>query len=249
MSAAALCAALVVGGLAAPAVADQTARSNDPSLSTFEQSAADELKAAVAKIRAEYQSTLTEARKVRDEALAAPRAERKRALRKADTKSERRTARREYRAAAAPTKAQYRATKSAARATRNAAIEEAVADYLVVTGDADLVEALKTYRAAVATAGETLALALSSSRSVFRTDTAEEREQLLQDLEEADSPEEVGQAWEDFVAACADERAAHAAAVAAARATYASALAKARGELEDATDMSIKVLLKLPFTI
>ena len=241
---------VLLTGIVAPASADQTTRSNEPQVTASQESAAQAaLRDAVEDARSTYRATITEARAVRDEALAAPRSERRKALRKADTRSERRAARRAYRKAAKPIKQEYRATRSAARAARKAAIQEAVADYLVATGDPEVVDALRQYRTAVETAGETLKLALASSRAVFRTDTADEREQLSADLELAETPDEVAQAWADFVAACAEERTAHATAVKAARATYASALAKARAELEDTTGMSKESLLRLPFTI
>jgi hypothetical protein len=247
--AAALGLALILGGAAVPAAADQAARSNDPEISSLNQSPADLLRAAVADARASYRETIAPARESRDEALAAPRAERTRALKKADTKAERKAARRAYRKAAAPIKQEYRTARSAARATRAAAIEAALADYLVSTGKPDVADALSTYRSATQTAQETLELALASGRSVFRTDTADEREQLLSDLEQAGSPAEVAQAWADFVAECADERAAHAAAIAAARATYRSAKAEARAEFRAETDITISSLLKLPFKV
>ena len=241
---------VLLAGAVTPAVADQGTRSNEPQVTSSQESAAQAaLREAVEEARAEYRAALAEARAVRDEALAAPRAERRTALRKADTRAERRSARRAYRKAAKPIKQEYRATRSAARAARKAAIQEAVADYLVTTGEPEVVDALRRYRTAVETAGQTLQLALASSRAVFRTDTADEREQLAADLEQAESPDEVTQAWADFVAACAEERAAHAAAVKAARATYTSALAKAREELEDETGMSRESLLRLPFSV
>lgn len=247
--AAALCAVLLAGGVAAPVAADQSARSTDPQISALQRSAADSLKEAVAEARADYRAAVAEAREVRDEALASPRAERKRALKKADTKAERRAVRRAYRKAAAPIKQEYQTAKSAARATRSAAIDSALAQYLVTTGKPEIAEALAAYRSAAETAQETLDLALASSRAVYRTDTADEREQLLADLEQAASAAETADAWEDFVAACADERAAHAAAIAAARATYRSALKGARAEFRAETGITISSLLKLPFRL
>ena len=244
-----LCALLVAGGAAAPVAADQSARSTDPQVSSLERSAADTLREAVAEARADYRKAVVAARGLRDEALAPPRAERKRALRKAVTKAERRAARRAYRKAAAPIKQEYRTAKSAAAATRGAAIDAALAQYLVTTGKPEIAEALATYRSATRTAQQTLDLALASSRAVYRTDTADEREQLLADLEQADSATELADAWEEFVAACSDERAAHADAIAAARATYRSARAGARAEFLAETGITITSLLKLPFRL
>ena len=55
--------------------------------------------------------------------------------------------------------------------------------------------------------------------------------------------------WLDFQAASTDERKAYERSIASARATYASAMSKARREFKVATDLSIKKLLRLPFTI
>lgn len=247
--AAALCAVLLAGGVAAPVAADQSARSTDPQISSLERSAADTLKDSVARARADYREAVADARQVRDEALASPRAERTRALRKADTRAERRAARRAYRKAAAPIKQEYRTDKAAAAATRRAAIDSALAQYLVATGEPEMAEALAAYRSATENAQRTLHLALASSRAAYRTDTADERERLLGDLEQAGSAREIADAWDDFVAACAGERAAHAASIAAARAAFRSARAGARAEFRAETGITISSLLKLPFRV
>ena len=247
MSAAVLCAALVLGGFAAPAVADQAERSNDPSLSRMAQTAAEDLEAAAAKARFEYRKALTEARDVRDEALTVLRAERDQALAAADTKAERRSARRAYSRAAAPVRATYAAQKAAARSTRNAGIEVALATYLLETGPAGLADDLRTYRDATEIARATQVLALNASAAVLATDTAEERTQLLFDLDQAQGVGDRRAAWREFIADTATQRRAYAASVSAGRWTYVSAMRQARSVFTAETGLSIRTLLKQAF--
>jgi len=150
---------------------------------------------------------------------------------------------------AAPVKQVYRAAKQSALAKRYATIDEALATYLVTTEKPDIAEALEAYLAATAIAGDTLELALKSGRDTLKTDTADERAQLVTDLEDATTESERTSSWLDFQAASTDERKAYERSIASARATYASAMSKARREFKVATDLSIKKLLRLPFTI
>jgi hypothetical protein len=249
IAATALGVVMLATGAVAPAVAEQSTRSNEPQLTRFERTAAEELRESVDEARATYRSTVASARETRDEALAAHRSVRKRALKRADTKAERRKARRAYRRAAAPIKREYRTAKSAAAITRRAAIDAALADYLVATGAPEASAALEEYRSATETARRTLQLALASSWAAYRTDTADEREQLLADLEQADTRKEVAAAWKDYMKATADERAARAASVSAARKTYRSARAEARSGFREETDETVSSMLVLPFKL
>lgn len=250
IAAAAVSAALLLtaGGLPV-ATADQPGRSGDPSIGSSQLTPAQQLREVAKAARAQYGRAVGEAKAARTEALAAPRAQRKAALASARTKAERRLIRRAYTKATAPIRAEYRSAKRAAAATRDAVIDEALAEYLVATGKPEVVAALEDYRSATAVAGNTLELALKSGRETFRTDTADERAQLVADLEQAESQAERTEAWKDFVAATAGEVAAHTASIAAARAAYRSALAKARDEFKLDTGQSIKALLKLPFKV
>jgi hypothetical protein len=248
ITACALGAALLVGGAALPATADTATvtRSNEPDITISELSPAEALGASVAAARKAYSLAVADARAARTSALATPRAELALALEEADTKAERRLARRTYAKAVAPIEAEYQSAKKSAAATRDAAIDEALAVYLVATGKPEVADALETYRRATATARDTLELALKSGRETFRTDTADERAALLADLEAAETEADRAEAWKDFVAATADEGTAHSTSIAAARATYRSALAKARAEFKASTGISIRSLQKLP---
>ena len=199
--------------------------------------------------RATYAAEIKAARAQRATGLAAPKAELAAALKLAETKAERRLARRAYARSAAPVIREYRTAKQASQAKRDATIDEALAEYLVATGKPTIAEALKAYRAATAIAGDTLELALKSGRDTLKTDTADERAQLVTDLEEATTEAERLDAWLDFQAASTDERRAYERSIASARATYASAMSEARREFKLATDLSIKKLLRLPFTV
>lgn len=244
-----LSAALFSGALALPVAADQSLRSSDPDISSLQESAEDVLRATVSSARATYTAEITAARAVRASGLAAPKAELAAQLKVAETKADRRLARRAYTRSAAPVKQEYRTAKQAALAKRNATIDEALAKYLVATEKPDIAKALKEYLAATAIAGDTLELALKSGRDTLKTDTADERAQLVTDLEDATTDAERLAAWLDFQAASAKDRKAYERSIASARATYASAMSEARREFKAATDLSIRKLLKLPFTI
>ncbi len=144
---------------------------------------------------------------------------------------------------------EYRTAKAAAQARRNATIDEALAQYLVATEKPTIAEALKDYLAATAVAGDTLELALKSGRDTLKTDTADERAQLVTDLEDTTTDAERNDAWLDFQAASTKDRRAYERSIASARATYASAMSEARGEFKLVTGLSIKKLLKLPFIV
>jgi hypothetical protein len=245
----AMSAALVTGASALPASADQATRSGDPDIVFLQESAEDLLRSTVRAARATYKVEMAAARAQRAKALAEPRAERAAALKQAETKTERRLARRAYGRSSAPVIREYRAAKQAAQAKRNAAIDEALAEYLVATGRPEIADALKAYRAATAVAGDTLELALKSGRDTLKTDTADERAQLVTDLEDATTAAERRAAWLDFQAASVKDFRAFERSIASARATYASAMVEARREFKSVTGLSIRKLLKLPFTL
>ena len=242
-------AALLTGALAVPVSAEQASRSETPEISALELTAEETLRVAVSAARATYSTEIKAARSQRAAGLAAPKAELAAALKKAKTKAERRLARRGYDRSAAPVIREYRTVKAATQAKRNAAIDKALADYLVATEKATIADALKAYRAATAIAGDTLELALKSGRDTLKTDTADERAQLVTDLEEATTEKERLDAWLDFQAASTADRVAYEKSIASARATYASAMVEARREFKAVTDLSIKTLLKLPFKV
>ncbi|HEX6888735.1 MAG TPA: hypothetical protein VF143_11565 [Candidatus Nanopelagicales bacterium] len=243
----ALAGVMLVGGAAAPALADQVGRTTQPSISALQDAQAD-LSAAVAQARAAYASALSAAKAARSAALAGPRAARAAELADASTAAERRAARRAYARAIAPILADYRNAKRVAVTTRDAAIEEALATYLAETATPpELAAALATYREATAKARATLALALQSARTTFQTDTSDERQQLLADLEQADDDLQRGVAWQDFLAASRAERAAQAAAIAGARSTYFSAMRQARAVFRAQTGMSVRTVQRDAF--
>ena len=183
-------AALFVGGFAAPVSADQAARSGDPDIVSLQERAEDVLRGTVRSARATYAAEIKTARAQRASGLAGPKAELAAALKLARTKAERRVATRAYDRTAAPVKQEYRAAKQSALAKRNATIDEALATYLVTTGKPAIAEALEAYLAATAIAGDTLELALKSGRDTLKTDTADERAQLVTDLEDATTESE-----------------------------------------------------------
>jgi hypothetical protein len=242
-------AALFAGAFAVPVAADQASRSGDPDIVSLQESAEDVLRGTVRSARATYKAEIKLARAQRATGLAEPKAELVVALKLAESKAERRLARRAYSRSADPVIQEYRTAKAAAQAKRNATTDEALAQYLVTTGKPTIAEALKAYLAATAIAGDTLTLALKSGRDTLKTDTADERAQLVTDLEETTTEAERLDAWLDFQAASTDERLAYQRSIASARATYASALSEARREFKLATDQSITKLLKLPFRI
>jgi len=242
-------AALLSGAFAAPVTADQALRSGDPDVLTLQESAEDVLRSTVRSARALYAVEIKAARTNRATGLAAPKTELSAALKLAETKADRRLARRAYKRSAAPVIQEYRTAKAAAQAKRNATVDEALAQYLVTTGKPALAAALKSYLAATAIAGDTLELALKSGRDTLKTDTADERAQLVTDLEDAATESERLSAWLDFQAACTKDRQAYERSIASARATYASAMSEARRAFKLATDQSIKKLLRLPFTV
>jgi hypothetical protein len=242
-------AALFTGALALPVSADQAARSGDRDIISLQETAAEALRTTVGSARATYAAEIKAARALRATGLAAPKSELAAALKLAASKAERRLARRAYDRSAEPVIREYRTAKQASQAKRDATIDEALAEYLVATGKPTIADALKAYRAATAIAGDTLELALKSGRDTLKTDTADERAQLVTDLEEAATDSERLNAWLDFQAASTDDRLAYERSIASARATYASAMSEARRAFKLATDLSIKKLLKLPFTV
>ncbi len=241
--------ALLSGAFALPVSADQAARSGDRDIISLQETAEDALRTTVGSARATYATEIKAARAQRATGLAAPKSELAAALKLAETKAERRLARRAYDRSAAPVIREYRTAKQASQAKRNATIDEALAEYLVATGKPTIAAALKAYRAATAVAGDTLELALKSGRDTLKTDTADERAQLVTDLEEATTEAERLESWLDYQAASTDDRLAYERSIASARATYASAMSEARRAFKLATDLSIKKLLKLPFTV
>jgi hypothetical protein len=242
-------AALLTGALAMPGAAEQASRSGDPEITSLAVTAEETLRATVRSARAAYTTEITAARAQRATGLAAPKSDLAAALKKARTKPERRLARRAYDRSAAPVIREYRTAKAAAQAKRNATIDEALANYLVATEKPTIAVALKAYRAATALAGDTLELALKSGRDTLKTDTADERAQLVTDLEEATTEKERLDAWLDFQAASTGDRVAYEKSIASARATYASAMVEARRAFKLSTGLSIKTLLKLPFKV
>lgn len=242
-------AALLVGALALPVAAESPARAGDPDIVALQESAEDLLRSTVRSARATYAVELQAAKAQRATGLASPKLERTAALKAAKTKAERRLARRTYARSAAPVIREYKTAKLASQARRNAIIDEALAEYLVATGKPTIAEALKSYRAATSIAGDTLELALKSGRDTLKTDTADERAQLVTDLEEATTSAEGIEAWLDFQAASKKDQLAYQRSIASARATYASAMSEARRAFKLETDLSIKTLLKLPFTV
>jgi len=245
----AIAVALLTGVPSTPVFADQVARSSDPLNSSLEASAQESLRKTVRTARNAYAAEIKAARAQRAKALAAPREQLAAGLEATKSKAERRLVRREYRRAAAPVKQEYRTARQSALARRNAAIDKALADYLVKTGQPAIAKALSTYREGTTIAGATLELALKSGRDALKTDTADERAQLVTDLEEATTDVERLEAWLDFQAACTGDREAYERAIGSARATYASAMSEARAEFRLATGLSIKKLLTLPFTV
>ena len=242
-------AALLSGAFALPVSADQAARSGDRDIISLQETAEDALRTTVGSARATYATEIKAARAQRATGLAAPKSELAAALKLAETKAERRLARRAYDRSAAPVIREYRTAKQASQAKRNATIDEALAEYLVATGKPTIAAALKAYRTATAVAGDTLELALKSGRDTLKTDTADERAQLVTDLEEATTEAERLESWLDYQAASTDDRLAYERSIASARATYASAMSEARRAFKLTTDLSIKKLLKLPFTV
>ncbi len=241
--------ALLAGTSAVPVFADQVSRSSDPNITALEDSPEGTLRRVVREARATYALEIDAARAVRAKALLAPRAQRSAELKQATSKAERRLVRRDYRRTVAPVHQEYRTARESALARRTATIDKALADYLVKTGKPVIAEALATYREATAIAGVTLELALKSGRDTLRTDTADERAQLVSDLEDTTTDMERLDAWLDFQAAASKDRKAYERSIASARATYASAMSEARAEFKLATGVSIKKLLKLPFRI
>jgi hypothetical protein len=242
----ALAASLLVSGAAAPALAVTGPAAVTGVVST-EVTPQQALERAVAEARAAHRVALAEARTARSTALATPRAERNATLAAATTRTERRAAKLAYARAAAPVQGEYLAAARAAAATRDAAIEQALATFLLATGRADLVPALQRYEAATTKARAALALALQSSRATFRTDTADERTLLLSDLEQAETELERRAAWAAFVAGSTSERLALESSVAAARSTYYSAMRQARATFRAETGVTVRSLLRASF--
>ena len=204
--------ALLLGGVSGPALATApTAASavGAAAVRSADEAAQQVLSAAVTQARAAYAVAINEAKAERKADLVGPKAERAVALAAADTKAERRLAKRQYARAAAPVLKEYASAKAAAVATRDAAIEVALANYLAATGRPELASALRTYRDATTQARATLALALQTARATYRTDTADERELLLTDLEQAETAADRQAAWQAFLDGSQDERRAH----------------------------------------
>jgi hypothetical protein len=229
--------------MAATSTADRS-----PSPTTrFQQPAPQVLGAAVDAARADYALAVATAKAERAAALVVPRAVRDSALGIARTKAERRLAKSAYRRAIAPVEAQYVLAMKAATATRDAAIEAALATYLVATGTPEVAEALSIYRDATVKARDTLALALRSAAETFKTDTNDERAQLQETLDEATTTAARSAAWKAFIAATQAERSAHTAAITGARSTYYSAMRQARAVFRTETGVGIRTLMKVAF--
>lgn len=239
-------AALLLGGISAPALATPPSAAV-AIVRTADQAAQEALSTAVTQARTAYAVAIAEAKAERKADLVGPKAERAVALSAATTKAERRLAKRQYARAAAPIQDAYASAKSAAAATRDAAIEVALATYLAATGRPELATALRAYRDATAQARATLALALQTARATYRTDTADERELLMADLELAETATERQAAWQAFLDGSQGERKAQQASVRAARSTYFSAMRIARATFKADTGVSIRSLMRQAF--
>ena len=249
MASVAMCVALVAGAAAMPVAADTLSRTNEPETSQLSDGAEQSLRESVAEAREAYVSRMATPRAERDNRLAAPRAQRRSALKKADSRAERRKARRVYRRSAQPIVEEYRTVRRVARAERNAQIDEALANYQVKVQPLETIDATQEYRAAAAVAGDTLSLALASARETFRTDNADERAQLTSDLEDAASNADRVRAWRAYRAASTQDRLAYQRSITAARDTYASAIAEAKRAYFSATGESVVSLKSLSFTV
>ena len=226
-------AALLLGGISAPALATPPSAAV-AIVRTADQAAQEALSTAVTQARTAYAVAIAEAKAERKADLVGP-------------KAERRLAKRQYARAAAPIQDAYASAKSAAAATRDAAIEVALATYLAATGRPELATALRAYRDATAQARATLALALQTARATYRTDTADERELLVADLELAETATERQAAWQAFLDGSQGERKAQQASVRAARSTYFSAMRIARATFKADTGVSIRSLMRQAF--
>ena len=249
MASVAMCVALVTGAAAMPVAADTRSRTNEPETSQLSDGAEQFLRESVTESRETYMAQMATARAERDNQLVAPRAQRRSALKNADTKAERRKARRVYRRGAAPIVDEYRTTRKVARAERNAEIDEALANYLVKIQPLELDVKTQEYRAAAAIAGDTLSLALTSAQETFRTDNADEQAQLRSDLEDAATNAQRVRAWRRYQVASISDRMAYERSIVAARATYASALAEAQRDYRAATGESVVSLKSLSFMV
>ena len=239
---------LVLGGAAAPAsaatspapsgvgVTDVTAQDPNAVLST-----------TVTAARASFKATIAEARSQRRQALVAPKSELAGALAAATTKAQRRLAERAYARAVKPIEAEYASARDAAVTTREAAIEVALATFLEATGRPEIASPLRAYRQATTNARATLGLALQSAKDTYRTDTADERELLVADLEQAETGSDRNSAWRAYLDGCETERHAHQSSVKAARATFYSAMRQAKAVFKADAGISMKKLKKRTF--
>ena len=238
--------ALILGGVCGPVPATPLSAAASV-VRTADPAAQEALSAAVTQARAAYSAAIAEAKAERKADLVGPKAERTAALAAASTKAERRLAKRQYARAAAPVQQEYASAKSAAAATRDAAIEVALATYLAAIGRPEQATALQAYRDGTTQARATLALALQTARTTYRTDTADERELLLADLELADTAADRQAAWRAFLDGSQAERKAQQASVRAARSTYFSAMRIARATFKADTGVSIRSLMRQAF--
>ncbi len=207
--------------------------------------ARQQLRASVEAAWQEFVIEISRAKAARRAALRAPRADLADALTSAGSRDERTSARQAFARTAAAPRAAYRGARAEATKQRIAAVDRAVDAYLDASGQGDVATAARRYRAAVAQADDTLRLALASSRASFRTDTADEREELTIALAGASTNRARDAAWRDFQEATADERAALRAATAAARATERSAVTKAARQFRSRSGHSVGWLAAL----
>jgi hypothetical protein len=246
----AVCSSLILGAGSAPALATSPAtRLSKPELTSVRSDAAQQLRSSVRAARALYRAESRLARAQYDLSLTPALSALKSALKDAATTAERADAQDEYAAAKESAKSTLQAARTAAAAKRDAVIDKALAEYLLATGKADVLTALKTYKDATKLAGATLELALNSARAAYKTDTSDERGKLSDAIGDATSASDQAAAWQAFEVSTRDEQEAFTTSVLSARATYKSALKKARGEFRVATGMSTRRLEELPFKI
>lgn len=244
----ALCAILVAGS-SLPAQAEARNRLDRQESVSTSGEAADDLRAAVSGARAVYNAEVKVAKAQYELALTPATTAMRLAMQSARTKADRKAAQAEFAAAQTAAASTLAGAKSAAAAKRDAAIDKALAEYLLASGKSTTLEALRQYQTATKLAGATLELALDSAKAAYKTDTGDERDDLSAAIAAATTSDEQATAWSKFEAATRDEQAAYRYSVNSARSTYDSALRKARSEFRKATGTSTTALEKLPFQI
>lgn len=247
------CAAALIlgvgGGPLTAAAGEPPTRSDGPQVRANSDEARSALRNAVKGARELYRAEVRVALAQYELALAPARNKLSADLLTAKSTTARRDAERLYTEAKRAARNTLDSARAAAAAKRDATIDKALAEYLLATGKADVVEALAAYKLATEMAGNTLKLALDSARAAFRTDTSDERADLMEALAEATTGAERGQANADYERGIADERAAYERSIAGARATYASAMRKARAAFRATTGTTPKKLAELPFQV